>query len=60
MIVETRSTELRLRIRPSLKKALEKAASYDRRTVSAWVERLLEEAIRQHPTAQTKPDSRKR
>jgi hypothetical protein len=60
MIVETRSTELRIRIRPSLKKALEKAASHDRRTVSAWVEKLLEEAVKQHPTAPLGSGGKKR
>jgi hypothetical protein len=51
MIVEIRTAELKIRIRPSLKKAIERAASYDKRTLSAWVERLLEEAVKQHPTA---------
>jgi hypothetical protein len=51
MIVEIRTAELKIRIRPSLKKAIERAASHDQRTVSAWVERLLEEAVKQHATA---------
>jgi hypothetical protein len=49
---ETRSTEVKIRMRPSLKAAIEKAAKHDGRSASNWIERVIEEAIRQHPSAQ--------
>jgi hypothetical protein len=52
--VETRSAELKIRIRPSLKAAIAKAADRNGRTVSAWVERLLEEAVKAQPTQRKK------
>lgn len=39
---ETRSVFLSLRLRPALKEALEKLAERDRRTLSQYVELLLE------------------
>ena len=39
---EVRSTVLCVRIRPSLKKRLERLADRDRRTLSNWIELLLE------------------
>jgi hypothetical protein len=51
---ETRTTEVKIRIRPSLKAAIDKAAQHDGRSVSNWIERLVEEAIRRHPTTQRK------
>jgi predicted transcriptional regulator len=39
---EVRSTVLCVRIRPSLKRRLERLADRDRRTLSSWIELLLE------------------
>jgi hypothetical protein len=38
-----RSTQINLRVRPALKAKLEKLAKEDRRTLSAYVEKLLED-----------------
>jgi hypothetical protein len=38
-----RSAQVNLRVRPSLKAKLEKLAKQDRRTLSAYVEKLLED-----------------
>jgi hypothetical protein len=38
-----RDAQVNLRVRPSLKAKLEKLAKHDRRTLSAYVERLLED-----------------
>ena len=43
---EQRSASIAFRIKPSLKKALAAAAEADRRSMSAMVEVLLEEALR--------------
>jgi hypothetical protein len=59
MPVETRSTEIKIRIRPSLKAAVDRAADHDGRTVSAWIERLIEQALERHPTAQGDKPKRK-
>jgi predicted HicB family RNase H-like nuclease len=48
--IETRSVMLRVRIRPSLKRALDRLAALERRTLSAWLERLLEQAVEQEQT----------
>jgi hypothetical protein len=53
MPIETRSTEVKIRIRPSLKARIEVAADHDGRTISAWIERLIEQALERHPTTQT-------
>jgi hypothetical protein len=50
METEVRSTELKIRIRPSLKAAIDKAAKHDGRSISNWIERVVEEALKQHPT----------
>ena len=50
--VETRTIELKVRIRPSLKAAVDRAADHDGRSVSNWIERLLEEAVAKHPSAE--------
>jgi mRNA-degrading endonuclease RelE of RelBE toxin-antitoxin system len=42
----TRSAQMNLRVRPTLKAKLEKLAKEDRRTLSAYVEKLLEDHIR--------------
>jgi mRNA-degrading endonuclease RelE of RelBE toxin-antitoxin system len=41
-----RSTHMNLRVRPTLKAKLEKLAKEDRRTLSAYVEKLLEDHVR--------------
>jgi hypothetical protein len=40
-----RSTQMNLRVRPALKAKLEKLAKEDRRTLSAYVEKLLEDHV---------------
>jgi hypothetical protein len=45
-----RDAQLNLRVRPTLKGKLEKLAKQDRRTLSAYVEKLLEDHIRSAPT----------
>jgi hypothetical protein len=45
-----RNAQLNLRVRPALKAKLEKLAKEDRRTLSAYVEKLLE----QHVTEQAR------
>jgi hypothetical protein len=42
---ETRTAPLGLRITPTLKKALEKAAADDRRPIASYVEKLLIEHL---------------
>jgi hypothetical protein len=42
-----RNAQLNLRVRPALKAKLEKLAKEDRRTLSAYVEKLLEDHIDQ-------------
>jgi hypothetical protein len=41
-----RNAQLNLRIRPALKAKLEKLAKQDRRTLSAYVEKVLDEHVR--------------
>ena len=41
-----RSAHMNLRVRPALKAKLEKLAKEDRRTLSAYVEKLLEDHIK--------------
>ena len=41
-----RSAQMNLRVRPALKAKLEKLAKEDRRTLSAYVEKLLEDHVR--------------
>jgi hypothetical protein len=41
-----RNAQLNLRIRPALKAKLEKLAKQDRRTLSAYVENVLDEHVR--------------
>ena len=40
-----RSAQINLRVRPTLKAQLEKLAKKDRRTLSAYIERLLEDHV---------------
>jgi predicted HicB family RNase H-like nuclease len=40
-----RSAQMNLRVRPTLKAKLERLAKEDRRTLSAYVEKLLEDHI---------------
>ena len=41
-----RSAHMNLRVRPALKAKLEKLAKTDRRTLSAYVEKLLEDHVK--------------
>jgi hypothetical protein len=41
-----RNAQLNLRVRPALKAKLERLAKEDRRTLSAYVEKLLEDHVR--------------
>ena len=41
-----RNAQLNLRVRPALKAKLEKLAKEDRRTLSAYVEKLLEDYVK--------------
>ena len=41
-----RSAQMNLRVRPALKAKLEKLAKKDRRTLSVYVEKLLEDHIK--------------
>jgi hypothetical protein len=52
-----RIAQLNLRVRPSLKAKLEKLAKQDRRTLSAYVEMLLEDHVteRERPRAKRPP-----
>jgi len=45
LTVETRSVVLNIRIKPSLKVAIEKLAAKDHRTLSNWIELLLEQHL---------------
>jgi hypothetical protein len=42
----TRTAQMNLRVRPALKAQLEKLAKEDRRTLSAYVEKLLEDHVK--------------
>ena len=46
----SRIAQINLRVRPSLKAKLEKLAKQDRRTLSAYVEKLLDDHVRSVPT----------
>ena len=50
-----RSAQMNLRIRPALKAKLEKLAKQDRRTLSAYVEKLLEDYVDQLNVDQARP-----
>jgi hypothetical protein len=41
-----RSTQVNLRVRPALKAKLEQLAKEDRRTLSAYIEKLLEDHVK--------------
>jgi hypothetical protein len=45
LTVETRSVVLNIRIKPSLKAAIERLAAKDQRTLSDWIELLLEQQL---------------
>jgi hypothetical protein len=45
----SRIAQLNLRVRPSLKAKLERLAKQDRRTLSAYVEKLLDDHVRSAP-----------
>jgi predicted DNA-binding protein len=44
----SRTAQINLRVRPGLKAKLEKLAKQDRRTLSAYVEKLLEDYVTEH------------
>ena len=44
-----RSAQMNLRVRPALKAKLEKLAKEDRRTLSAYIEKLLEDHVKSVP-----------
>jgi len=46
----TRSATLVLRVRPELKAALERLATNDRRSISNYVEIILEEHVQEAPS----------
>ena len=50
-----RNAQLNLRVRPALKAKLEKLAKEDRRTLSAYVEKLLEDYVDQLNVDQARP-----
>jgi hypothetical protein len=54
MTTETRSAPVGLRIRPSLKAALQELAAADKRTVAAYVELVLEEHVASKRRQKTK------
>jgi len=45
---DIRSVQMNLRVRPALKAKFEKLAKEDRRTLSAYVEKLLEDHVTLH------------
>jgi predicted HicB family RNase H-like nuclease len=45
----SRSAQMNLRVKPALKAKLEKLAKIDRRTLSAYVEKLLEDHVKNTP-----------
>ena len=45
----SRSAQMNLRVRPALKAKLEKLAKIDRRSLSAYVEKLLEDHVKSTP-----------
>jgi hypothetical protein len=45
---ETRSVSIKVRIRPSLKEALERLSKADDRTLATYVERILTAHVAQH------------
>jgi hypothetical protein len=49
-----RIAQINLRARPSLKAKLEKLAKHDRRTLSAYVEKLLEDHVTEQERRQAK------
>jgi hypothetical protein len=49
-----RIAHLNLRVRPSLKAKLEKLAKQDRRTLSAYVEKLLEDHVKEQERRRAK------
>ena len=50
----SRIAQINLRVRPSLKAKLEKLAKQDRRTLSAYVEKLLEDHVTQQERRRAK------
>ena len=53
-----RSAQVNLRVRPTLKAKLEKLAKEDRRTLSAYIEKLLEDHVKS--TSQIVVEQRRR
>jgi hypothetical protein len=54
-----RSAQVNLRVRPSLKAKLEKLAKQDRRTLSAYVEKLLEDHVKSASQIAAKQERRR-
>jgi len=52
-----RIAQINLRVRPGLKAKLEKLAKQDRRTLSAYVEKLLEDHVMQQERRRAKQPS---
>jgi hypothetical protein len=50
-----RNAQLNLRIRPALKAKLEKLAKQDRRTLSAYVEKVLDEHVESASSRKKRP-----
>jgi hypothetical protein len=50
MVEETRTTQVNLRLQPGLKRAAEKAAAQDHRSLTSLIEKLLAEYTRTQPT----------
>ena len=46
MAAETKTAQILMRVRPSLKKAAEKAAADDQRSLSSLIEKLITEHLR--------------
>ena len=57
--METRSTELKIRIRPTLKAALDRAARREGRSTSNLVERICEEWLTREAAEQREKPKRK-
>lgn len=49
-MIDTKSAQLNLRLRPELKAAAEQAAAQDHRSLASLIEKLLSEHVRQQPT----------
>jgi hypothetical protein len=48
---QTRSAILNVRLRPALKAEIKRLAARDQRTLSNWIELLLEKTVKEHRSA---------